>query len=162
MGSVYQARDLRFPNVTKLCAVKEMMNLATEPQMRKTVAQNFEREANILATLDHPAVPEIFDYFSEDNRSFLVMEFVTGKTLEELMDESEEFFQEDTVLDWAIQICDVIAYLHSHKPKPVIFRDVKPSNIMLDMHDRIRMIDYGIAKTFQACWPPPARPAHRL
>lgn len=150
MGSVYQARDLRFPNVTKLCAVKEMMNLATEPQMRKTVAQNFEREANILATLDHPAVPEIFDYFSEDNRSFLVMEFVTGKTLEELMDEGEEFFAEDTVLDWAIQICDVIAYLHSHKPKPVIFRDVKPSNIMLDMHDRIRMIDYGIAKTFQA------------
>jgi serine/threonine protein kinase len=150
MGSVYQARDLRFPNVTKLCAVKEMMNLATEPQMRKTVAQNFEREANILATLDHPAVPEIFDYFSEDNRSFLVMEFVTGKTLEELMEESEEFFPEKTVLDWAIQICDVIAYLHSHKPKPVIFRDVKPSNIMLDMHERIRMIDYGIAKTFQA------------
>jgi outer membrane protein assembly factor BamB/tRNA A-37 threonylcarbamoyl transferase component Bud32 len=149
MGSVYQARDLRFPNVTKLCAVKEMMNLATEPQMRKTIAQNFEREANILATLDHPAVPEIFDYFSEDNRSFLVMEFVTGKTLEELMEESGEFFPEDTVLDWAIQICDVIAYLHGHKPKPVIFRDVKPSNIMLDMHDRIRMIDYGIAKTFQ-------------
>ncbi len=150
MGSVYQARDLRFPNVTKLCAVKEMMNLATEPQMRKTIAQNFEREANILATLDHPAVPEIFDYFSEDNRSFLVMEFVTGKTLEELMEESDEFFAEDKVLDWAIQICNVIAYLHSHKPKPVIFRDVKPSNIMLDMHDRIRMIDYGIAKTFQA------------
>ncbi len=149
MGSVYQARDLRFPSVTKLCAVKEMMNLATEPQLRARVAQNFEREANILATLDHPAVPEIFDYFSEDNRSFLVMEFITGKTLEELMEESDGFFPEATVLQWATQIGDVIAFLHSHKPKPVIFRDVKPSNIMLDMHGRIRMIDFGIAKPFQ-------------
>lgn len=149
MGSVYQARDLRFPNVTKLCAVKEMMNLATEPQLRKRFAQNFEREANILATLDHPAVPEILDYFSEDDRSFLVMEFIAGKTLEELVDEQEGFFPEPKVLDWAIQICNVIAYLHSHKPEPVIFRDVKPSNIMLDVHDRIRMIDYGIAKVFQ-------------
>ena len=150
MGSVYQARDLRFPNVTKLCAVKEMMNLATDPLMRRMVVQNFEREADILATLDHPAVPEIFDYFSEDNRSFLVMEFITGQTLEELMEGTEDSFSEEQVLGWAIEICDVISYLHNHKPSPVIFRDIKPSNIMWDMHARIRMIDFGIAKTFQS------------
>ena len=150
MGSVYQARDLRFPNVTKLCAVKEMMNLASDPMMRKLIVENFEREANILATLDHPAVPEIFDYFTEENRSYLVMEFITGKTLEEMLEESDTVFSEEVVLHWAIQVCDVIAYLHSHKPNAVIFRDIKPSNIMLDMHDRIRLIDFGIAKSFQS------------
>jgi outer membrane protein assembly factor BamB/tRNA A-37 threonylcarbamoyl transferase component Bud32 len=150
MGSVYQARDLRFPNVTKLCAVKEMMNLASDPMMRKLIVENFEREANILATLDHPAVPEIFDYFTEENRSYLVMEFVTGKTLEEMQTESDSVFPEEQVLDWAIQICDVLAYLHSHRPVAVIFRDIKPSNIMLDMHNRIRLIDFGIAKAFQS------------
>jgi serine/threonine protein kinase len=107
MGSVYQARDLRFPNVTKLCAVKEMMNLATDPQVRQLTIQNFEREANILATLDHPAIPEIFDYFSEDNRSFLVMEFISGKSLEDLMEEAEGFLDEADVLEWAIQILPI-------------------------------------------------------
>ncbi len=149
MGSVYQARDLRFPTVTRLCAVKEMMNLATDPQVRQITIENFEREANILATLDHPAVPEIFDYFSEDNRSFLVMEFVSGKSLEELLDQSEGFLPEEQIMDWAIQICDVLAYLHNHKPNPIIFRDLKPSNVMLDLHNNIRMIDFGIAKVFQ-------------
>jgi outer membrane protein assembly factor BamB/tRNA A-37 threonylcarbamoyl transferase component Bud32 len=149
MGSVYQARDLRFPNVTKLCAVKEMMNLAPDPQVRQLTIQNFEREANILATLDHPAIPEIFDYFSEDNRSFLVMEFVSGKSLEDLMEEAESFLNEADVLEWAIQICGVLAYLHLHKPDPIIFRDLKPSNVMLDLHGNIRMVDFGIAKIFQ-------------
>jgi outer membrane protein assembly factor BamB/tRNA A-37 threonylcarbamoyl transferase component Bud32 len=149
MGSVYQARDLRFPNVTKLCAVKEMMNLANDPQVRKLTIQNFEREANILATLDHPAIPEIFDYFSEDNRSFLVMEFISGKSLEDLMEESESFLDEANVLQWAVQICNVLAYLHLHKPDPIVFRDLKPSNVMLDLHGNIRMVDFGIAKVFQ-------------
>jgi eukaryotic-like serine/threonine-protein kinase len=149
MGSVYQARDLRFPNVTKLCAVKEMMNLATDPQVRQLTIQNFEREANILATLDHPAIPEIFDYFSEDNRSFLVMEFISGKSLEDLMEESESFLDEADILEWSIQICGVLAYLHLHKPDPIIFRDLKPSNVMLDLHGNIRMVDFGIAKIFQ-------------
>lgn len=149
MGSVYQARDLRFPNVTKLCAVKEMMNLATDPLVRQLTIQNFEREANILATLDHPAIPEIFDYFSEDNRSFLVMEFISGKSLEDLMEESESFLDETDVSRWAIQICGVLAYLHLHKPDPIIFRDLKPSNVMLDLHGNIRMVDFGIAKVFQ-------------
>ncbi len=150
MGSVYQARDLRFPSVTKLCALKEMLNRATEPHLRKLIVENFEREANILATLDHPAVPDISDYFSEDNRSFLVMEFVGGKNLESLLEEAEEPFPADKVLIWAIQVSEVLAYLHSHKPDPIVFRDMKPSNIMLDLHDRIRVIDFGIAKAIQS------------
>lgn len=150
MGSVYQARDLRFPSVTRLCAVKEMMIMAADPQIRQITIQNFEREANILATLDYPAIPEIFDYFSEANRSYLVMEFVSGKSLEDIMDNAEGFIPEKDILDWAIQISDVLSYLHNHKPNAIIFRDLKPSNIMLDLHGRIRMVDFGIAKVFQA------------
>jgi len=150
MGSVYQARDLRFSNVTKLCAVKEMLNLTQDPKVRQLTVRNFEREANVLATLDHPAVPEIFDYFSEDNRSFLVMEFISGQSLSELSEGTGSLLAEDQVIDWAIQLCSVLAYLHSHKPNPIVFRDLKPSNVMLDLHNRIRLIDFGIAKVFQS------------
>ena len=71
MGSVYRARDLHFPSVVKLVAVKEMINRAPDPLVRKTVIQNFEREANILATLNHPSIPRIYDYFTEGDRSYL-------------------------------------------------------------------------------------------
>ncbi len=150
MGSVYQARDLHFPNVIRLCAVKEMINPASDPQLRDIAVRNFEREANILATLDHPAVPEVFDYFSQNDRSYLVLEFINGRDLEALLDETEGMLSEDRVRDWAIQICDVLIYLHNHTPQPIIFRDMKPSNVMLDQHDRIRLVDFGIAKVFES------------
>lgn len=147
-SAVYQARDLRFPNVTKLCAVKEMVNHAPDPQMRAMALQNFEREANILATLNHPAVPKVYDYFSEDNRAYLVMEFIDGRDLEAVISDGTGFLPQDQILAWALQLCDVLAFLHSHSP-PIIFRDMKPSNIMLDRHGQIRLIDFGIAKNFQ-------------
>jgi outer membrane protein assembly factor BamB/tRNA A-37 threonylcarbamoyl transferase component Bud32 len=147
-SAVYQARDLRFPNVTKLCAVKEMVNHAPDPQMRAVALQNFEREANILATLNHPAIPKVYDYFSEDNRAYLVMEFIDGRDLEAVISDGTGFLPQDQILAWALQLCDVLAFLHSHSP-PIIFRDMKPSNIMLDKHGQIRLIDFGIAKNFQ-------------
>jgi len=152
MSSVYKARDLRFPEVEKLCAIKEMINLAPDPQIRATMIRNFEREANILATLNHPAVPKVYDYFTEGDRSYLVLEFIEGQDLEEVLSEvpEGEFLPEKQVLEWAIQLCDVLIYLHSHKPRPIVFRDLKPSNIMLDSHGRIRLIDFGIAKVFQS------------
>jgi len=150
MGSVYQARDLRFPSVTRLCAVKEMINTAPDPRLREMTIRNFEREANILATLSHPAVPKIFDYFTEGTRSYLVLEYIDGQDLEAYLESHEGFIPEDQVIDWAIQICDVLEYLHNHKPQPIVFRDMKPSNIMLDKHNRIVLIDFGIAKVFQA------------
>lgn len=149
-SSVYQARDMRFPNVTKLCAVKEMINLAPDPKVRALATKTFEREASILATVDHPAVVDVYDYFTEGERSYLVLEFIRGKDLESLMSDQEEFFPQEEVMDWAFQICDVLAHLHRHKPDPIIFRDLKPSNIMLDPHGRIRLIDFGIAKIFQS------------
>ena len=91
MGSVYRARDLHFPNVTKLVAVKEMVNLAPDPKMRETIVQNFEREANILATLTHPSIPSIFDYFSSEDRSYLVLEYINGSDLETVINNAESF-----------------------------------------------------------------------
>lgn len=150
MGAVYKAQDLRFPGVLRLCAVKEMINTASDPQVRQMIVRNFEREASILATLSHPSIPQVYDYFTEGARSYLVMEFVTGKDMEARLAEIEGFFAEEQVVDWAVQLCDVLSYLHNHKPRPIIFRDLKPSNIMLDDHFRIRLVDFGIAKLFQS------------
>jgi outer membrane protein assembly factor BamB/tRNA A-37 threonylcarbamoyl transferase component Bud32 len=149
MGSVYRARDLHFPSVVKLVAVKEMINRAADPLVRKTIVQNFEREANILATLNHLSIPRIYDYFSEDNRSYLVLEFIHGKDLEAIINETGGFLAEERVLGWAIELCDVLSFLHSHKPDPIIFRDMKPSNIMVNPNDHIILVDFGIAKPFQ-------------
>jgi eukaryotic-like serine/threonine-protein kinase len=149
MGSVYRARDLHFPNVVKLVAVKEMINQARDPIVRQTIVQNFEREANILVTLEHPTIPRIFDYFTHNDRSYLVLEFINGKDLEEMLSEQQTYFSEEQVIKWAIELCDVLSYLHNHKPEPIIFRDMKPSNVMVNQYNNIILIDFGIAKNFR-------------
>jgi len=150
MSTGYKTQDLRFSKVTRLCFVKEMLNTATDPQVRAMMERNFEREANILATISHPGVVEVYDFFSESDRSYLVQEYVDGKDLEAILTETEGFFPETQVVRWAIQVCEVLSYLHSHDPQPIVFRDIKPSNIMLDGHGRIRLVDFGIAKVFQS------------
>ncbi len=149
MSSVYKGRDLHFPNVTKLVAIKEMVNLIADQGMYDMVVRNFEREADLLATLSHPAIPTIYDNFTHKNRSYLVMEFIDGQDLEAILSEVDEFIPEDKVVSWAIEICDVLHYLHHHKPNAIIFRDIKPSNIMIDQHSHVRLIDFGIARHFQ-------------
>src|SRR5262245_5814062 len=74
MGAVYQAKDLHFTNVARLCAVKEMINMAQDQQLREQTIKNFEREAEILATLSHPSIPQVYDYFSFGDRAYLVQE----------------------------------------------------------------------------------------
>jgi len=150
MSTVYKAQDLRFSKVTRLCVVKEMLNTATDPQVRAMIKHNFEREANILAALNHPGIVQVYDFFSESDRSYLALEYVDGNNLEDILTETEGFLSETQVVHWAIQVCEVLSYLHSHEPQPVIFRDIKPSNIMLDSHGHIRLIDFGIARVFQS------------
>lgn len=150
MGSVYRARDMHFPNSAKLVAVKEMINQAPDPFIRQTIVQNFEREANILVALSHPSIPKIFDYFSIEDRSYLVLEFIHGKDLEVLLGQTQGFLPEEQVIAWAIELCDVLAYLHSHKPEPIIFRDMKPSNIMITPQNHVVLVDFGIAKVFKS------------
>lgn len=148
-SSVYKARDMRFPNVTKLCAIKEMVISAPDPQLRELTIKSFEREASMLAMLDHPAIPDVSDYFTEEDRSYLVLDLIRGKDLDQWLEESTELLDQETAISWGIQVCDALHHLHSQKPQPIVFRDVKPSNIMLDQYGRIVLIDFGIAKVFE-------------
>jgi outer membrane protein assembly factor BamB/tRNA A-37 threonylcarbamoyl transferase component Bud32 len=150
MSTVYKAQDTRFTRVTRLCIVKEMLNTAPDPQVRAMVKSNFEREANILADLSNPGIVQVFDFFSEGPRSYLVLELVDGKTLDDILAEADGFLSEGQVVNWAIQVCEVLSYLHGRQPQPIVFRDIKPSNIMLDSYGRIRLIDFGIARNFQS------------
>jgi outer membrane protein assembly factor BamB/tRNA A-37 threonylcarbamoyl transferase component Bud32 len=148
-SSVYRARDMHFPTVTRLCAIKEMVHMNRDPKVQELATYSFEREASILATLDHPAVPDVYDYFTEEDRGYLILEYINGLDLEAYLNENDALIPAETVVDWALQLCDVLDYLHKHKPQPVVFRDLKPSNIMLDRHSRVRLIDFNIAKIFQ-------------
>jgi outer membrane protein assembly factor BamB len=149
MGSVYLARDMHFPTVQRNVAVKEMLNLASDPNLREITLRNFEREANILADLSHPAIPKIYDYFSNRDKAYLIMEYISGRDLEQIINSMPDFLPFEMVKRWAIEMCDVLQYLHAHRPDPIIFRDMKPSNIMINDLNVVRLIDFGIAKTFQ-------------
>jgi serine/threonine protein kinase len=139
---------MHFPNALKLVAVKEMINQARDPLIRQTIVQNFEREANILVTLNHPAIPRIYDYFTHDERSYLVLEYIHGKDLEAILAETQGTLPEDVVIAWAIELCDVLQYLHTYKSEPIIFRDMKPSNVMINTNNHVVLVDFGIAKVF--------------
>ena len=150
MGAVYSARDLHFPNAMKLVAVKEMVIMASNQTVARTIVRNFEREANILATLDHRAIPRIYDYFTLQERSYLIIEYINGRDLETILQEGDTFISEERVLTWAIELCDVLHFLHTRSPQPIIFRDMKPSNIMINPQDHVILVDFGIARTFQS------------
>ncbi|MDD5370789.1 MAG: PQQ-binding-like beta-propeller repeat protein [Anaerolineaceae bacterium] len=149
MGAVYRARDLHFPNIIKLVAVKEMTSKTRDAGLREVIVRNFEREANIVASLNHPSIPRVYDFFIHDEHAYLVMEYILGKDLEATLDDSEDFLPEQTVVAWAIELCEVLEYLHSHTPDPIIFRDIKPSNIMINQFNHVVLVDFGIARGFR-------------
>ena len=118
MSTVYVARDLRFSQVERLCAIKEIANGSPADDLQDLRLITFEREASLLATLSHPAIPKIYDYFSEGGLVYLVLEFIEGEDLERLIERRGGPIDEGTLIDWAIQILDVLAYLHEHQPEP--------------------------------------------
>jgi eukaryotic-like serine/threonine-protein kinase len=146
MSVVYRGRDLRFKDVVRPCAIKEMYQSAPDSQTRLLNLKNFERESGLLATLQHPAIPKVYDFFEENGRIYLILELIPGKDLETVLDEAGGPLSEERVVRWATQICDVLTYLHNHKPDAIVFRDMKPSNIMVTQDDRIVLIDFGIAR----------------
>ncbi|GAB4545415.1 MAG: PQQ-binding-like beta-propeller repeat protein [Anaerolineae bacterium] len=148
MGAVYLARDLRFPNVTRYVAVKEMQNNHSDPQLRAQTYTQFEREIDILASLDHPVIPQIYDRFQIRDKAYLVMQYINGKDLEAILNQTADFLPYDMVVKWALELCDVLDFLHKQTP-PIIFRDMKPSNVMIDSQGYVRLIDFGIAKRFE-------------
>lgn len=148
VSTVYLAIDRRFTVTERRCAVKEMIDAIADPTLRELSLQNFEREANVLASLNHVAVPKIFDYFQQHGRLYLVEELIDGEDLAYIQARTDGPLPVEKVVDWALQILDVLEYLHNHKPDPIVFRDLKPSNVMLNTAGRIILIDFGIAKSF--------------
>ncbi len=148
MSTVYRARDLRFAGVERWCAVKEMFNLGDDPKLRQLRLTNFQREAAMLATLSHAAIPRIHDFFDHQASINLVLELISGQDLETLLTQRGDPFTEQQLITWAIELCDVLEYLHGHDPEPIIFRDLKPSNIMIRNTGALTLVDFGIARSF--------------
>ncbi|HEY6395521.1 MAG TPA: FHA domain-containing serine/threonine-protein kinase, partial [Candidatus Binataceae bacterium] len=143
MGRVYLSNDTRLAN--RPVAVKEMV-IAEGIQEKKAV-EDFAREANVLAKLSHPGVPSIIDYFVENGRHYLVMEYVSGGDLQHMLDKlgSGAKLPEHQVSRLARQLLEVLEFLHGQNP-PIIYRDLKPGNIMIDKDGRAMLIDFGIAR----------------
>jgi serine/threonine protein kinase len=136
MGAVYLARDQRLGNnvALKETFFNDSMMVAA-----------FEREARLLAGLRHGALPKVIDHFVDDNGQFLVMEFIAGDDLQDLLETSSQAFQMEEMLQWADQLLDALDYLHSQDP-PVIHRDIKPQNLKLTSRNQIVLLDFGLAK----------------
>src|SRR5271168_993576 len=143
MGRVYLSNDTRLAN--RPVAVKEM--IVGDGIQEKKAIEDFTREANVLARLSHPGIPTLIDHFAENSRQYLVMEFVAGGDLQAVLDKlgPKGKIAEDKVLRWARQMLDVLSFLHAQKP-PIIYRDLKPGNIMIDKDGRAMLIDFGIAR----------------
>jgi serine/threonine protein kinase len=147
MGAVYLADDDRLTG--RQCAIKETL---PHPTLNEAATQatrrQFHQEASILARLDHPGLPKVSDYFTEGERDYLVMDFVPGQNLLEIVtdaDRNGHFLDEATALNWVDQLCDTLSYLHSRQPV-VLHRDVKPANIKLTPDNRVKLVDFGLVK----------------
>ncbi len=147
MGAVYQATDTQFGD--RLVAVKEMSQGHLNSQEVLKATEQFKQEAHLLAGLKHPNLPSIYDHFTEDGRWYLIMDFIEGETIGERLDKAQgHTLPLSDVLGVGIQLAKVLGYLHT-RPVPVIFRDLKPSNIMITSEGHVYLIDFGIARLFK-------------
>jgi serine/threonine protein kinase/ribosomal protein L40E len=164
MGAVYKSEDTKHSSMP--VAVKEMRTdivaqgahhtdteledeRAREKEERRQLLEAFRREAQILSELKHRNLPRVTDFFTEGGRPYLVMELIPGESLEKRLDRLRgQAMEEAEVLQLGIQLCQVLNFLHTQEP-PIIFRDVKPANIMLMPNAQIKLIDFGIARTYK-------------
>ncbi len=147
MGAVYRAEDTLLTG--RICAIKE---IAPDPDadsdMLKQLQEQFRQEASVLARLDHPNLPKVSDYFNQNGREYLVMDFVPGYDLREVIERAQQenrFLDEAQVLDWADQMSSALSYLHAQTP-PVLHRDIKPSNIKVTPSGLLKLVDFGLVK----------------
>lgn len=136
MGAVYEAIDLRLETTV---AIKEAFS--TDARLRK----QFEQEARLLAQLHHPALPRVTDYFSESERVFLVMQFIAGDDLAQIIAKQPGPLPRNTVIAWADQLLDALVYLHTRE-RQIVHRDIKPHNLKLTSAGAIALLDFGLAK----------------
>ncbi len=147
MGAVYLAQDSQLGD--RQVAVKETSQNNLYGQQAQNAIENFKHEAHLLASLQHPNLPSIYDHFEEDGRWYLVMSFIQGETLADYLEHAHEHrLPLEETLCIGDALCDVLNYLHSRQP-PIIFRDLKPGNIMRGTDGHIYLIDFGIARHFK-------------
>jgi serine/threonine protein kinase len=147
MGAVYKVADR--DRQGKVLAAKELRSDGLSPIQAQEALSQFQTEARILARLTHPNLPKVHAYFSLPGKHYIVMEYVKGKTLDTILRSSKgRPVDERLALSWALQICRAMQFLSVQKP-PVVFRDLKPSNIMIDHDGRVKLIDFGIARFFK-------------
>jgi serine/threonine protein kinase len=145
MGAVYMALDQRLNN--RSVAIKEMSTKAVGGDLQAAIGA-FKKEASMLIGLEHLSLPRILDFFPKgEDRWYLVMDYIEGQTLAEVA-RNRGRIPEAEVLNWASQLCEILDYLHGQQP-PIIFRDLKPANIMLTSKGQIKLIDFGIARHFR-------------
>jgi eukaryotic-like serine/threonine-protein kinase len=146
-GVVYKAEDSQFGD--RLVAVKEMSEEGLSPEEVAEAAQSFKNEIFLLAGLVHPNLPSIYDYFTAQSHWYVVMDFIEGETLENHLNKaSQGYLSVQEALDIGMQLCSVLDYLHTRNP-PIIFRDLKPVNIMLTPGSSVYLIDFGVARHFK-------------
>lgn len=145
-GAVYRVKDRKLHD--KEWALKELTEDTDNEEEKEAAFDTFRREAEILSSLKHPGLPDISDYFTEKGRAYIAMEIVPGENLEKHLEKRTLPLAEDEVLELSLKLCDILKYLHTHDP-PVVFRDLKPSNIMIDETGNIDLIDFGIARIFE-------------
>lgn len=146
-ASVYRAEDLQYRS--RLVALKEMSQNGLNPEELAEDIESFQREAQMLASLQHPHLPRIYDHFETDGHWYLVMDFIEGETLEAYFQrQTKRRLAEKAVLEIGLQLCSVLEYLHTRRP-PIIFRDLKPDNIMRTASGHLYLIDFGIARHFK-------------
>jgi serine/threonine-protein kinase len=138
MGTVYLARNI---NTDTYWAIKEI-------DMRSDRQINLAAEPNLLKKLDHPALPRLFDIIEQDGFLYMISDYIDGVSLDKKLTE-EGRFAEEIVVDWGIQLCKALDYLHSIRPNPIIYRDIKPSNIMLTEKGKLKLIDFGTAREYK-------------
>jgi serine/threonine protein kinase len=147
MGATYRAEDLRLQG--RFCAVKESLpDPDAPPEELKQSHDQFYQEASTLARLDHPNLPKVSDFFSQAERDYLVMDFVPGHDMKEMLGQALRQghpLPERQVLAWADQLCDALSYMHSQDP-PVLHRDIKPSNIKVTPSGTVKLVDFGLVK----------------
>nr|BBH92745.1 hypothetical protein KTA_09440 [Thermogemmatispora argillosa] len=147
-GAVYQALDLRF-SARRQVAIKEMGDALLSPSEKARALADFRQEAELLVQLQHPNLPNVSDFFEEAGKAYLVMEFIEGKTLAKVLEEHGGPLDEATVMGWGLELCAVLHYLHT-RPQAIIFRDMKPANVMLTPAGQLKLIDFGIARIFKS------------
>lgn len=113
-------------------------------------AETLKREVDAMIALEHPNIPDVYDYVENHDQPYYIMEYIEGETLLERVQKSDSFLEESTIVQWGIQLCDILNHFHNNPSQPYLFRDVKPANVMINHDGKLYLIDFGITVVFKA------------